>query len=1110
MSRIIAWLGLLSALAGIWLGGPLTGNLLLATEWVRLVAMAGVVFLFGLFALFGRLRRRGAARAIERALMREGGGDDSKVLADRMSDALAQLKKSNGSNYLYDLPWYVIIGPPGAGKTTALVNSGLRFPVSGASAGGLEGFGGTRYCDWWFADDAVLIDTAGRYTSQGSDAEADGASWRSFLKLLKKSRPKQPVNGVILAFSVEDMMRGTPETVARHAETVRARLDEMQTTLRVDLPVYVVFTKADLITGFREFFSAFSQEKREAVWGVTFQTKDRKAQMTDAVGPEFDRLLSHLSTGLIDQMNAEPDEAARISMLSLPAQMAHLRGPITAFLAQVFPPSKSKARAILRGFYFASGTQEGTPFDQALGAIQRLGDAGVGAGKAFAPGFMSGKGKSFFLHDLLRKVIFAERHWVGHSRRALLRTAILRSFAMTVLMVVTLGILGFFGYAYWQNASVLAKTRTHVANYAKAAAPEIGRSLIADPDLRPVLPLLDDLRALPLGYADHATPEPWEDAGLGQRERVHAAAVQAYSDALEQMLRPRMILSLENRFPFWDQDNALAEIFHALKVYLLLGGQGAKNDDDAIRAYFDRAWGQEFGENSPAHAALMGHLNAMLTLDNSRALLVGIQAETVSLARSALSRATLPQLAYALVRDDPDGSLLQGWDPTRIGAGALVWRSGAISAPVPGVFTAEGFQSHVVPKLNAVGDRLHEDQWVLGLANSGAAMRTATLAPRVQDLYAAEFTAQWDRVLRAIELAPVAEDGPRYAVLSQLAASDSSAFLVLLEEVAFQTTLMRPLPQIEEAFATWTAAVSGRVGTRPIDDVLANLGRTVGVLTSSPQPDPEAVRRAIDPLASLRVLLPPPVAGLIDAAEADIRRHAIPPDTEVMRAALADQITAVCTSQIAPFYPLAPSDQSVALGEFASFFGPNGAMERYFKTYLRPHVLLAPPRLQPHPQSPLAEILSPDLLAQFDRAAHIRRAFFPTGPDPRVDLVISHVDSTSDVASARLVINDMLIETVKGDRPVLVQWPGPGAGALLDLVPDLDGVSQARTFSGSPWDVMRLLQSANSRSVQGDRIRATFVAGPRQITYEIQSRTAPNPLSLRALTQFNCPTTLER
>lgn len=1106
MRRVLVWLGVVSALASIWFGGPMTGLPELADERVRLAVMAAVLAVFGVTALLRRVRRRSAAKAIERALMRNGTGDDSPVLADRMSDALKHLKKSGGSGYLYDLPWYVIIGPPGAGKTTALLNSGLRFPVGGDGAGAIEGFGGTRYCDWWFSDDAVLVDTAGRYTSQDSDAKSDGASWLGFLKLLKKSRPKQPINGVILAISAEDIMRGTPDSLARHAETVRARLAEMQATLRIDLPVYVLFTKADLIVGFREFFQDFNADQRKAVWGATFQTQSRKTQTVTAVGTEFDQLLSRTGAMLVDQMQGEADEAARIAMLDLPAQMAHLRTPITTFLADVFAPSKATSRTILRGFYFASGTQEGTPFDQALGAIQRLGDGASVAGKAFAAGFLSGKGKSFFLHDLLRKVIFEERHWVGYSRRAMIWTAVLRSFAMMLITVAFGGALAFFGYAYWQNATLLAATQERLTTYQASAAGEIGRTLISDPDLRSVLPLLNDLRTAPAGFEDGAQPEPWEDAGLSQKSRVHAAAVQAYSNGLEQMLRPRLILGLENSFPFWDQDNALAEMFEGLKVYMLLGGQGARSDDAAIRRYYNHLWAAEFGEGSPAQSALVAHLDAMLELDDSRASLVGIQADTVTLARNALSRATLPDLAYALVRNDPDAARLAGWSPVTAGGGAVQWRAGADAAEVPGIFTANGFQSYVVPKLNAVGDRLQQDQWVLGLP--GSALQTSTLPPRVQDLYARDFVAHWQGVLEQIALAPIVQDPPRYVTLAALAEPETSGLMRLLDGVSAQTSLMRAIPQVEEAFAPWVAAVSGGIGTRPIDEVLAHLQNAHRVMSGSAAPDPAQVAAALDPLKSLGLLLPPVLERLVSDADAQIRRRMIPPDLAQMQDALTQTVTAMCTEQIAPLYPFVPTGQSVSLESFASFFGPNGVMERYFDTYLQPHVMLDATPLRAHPDSPLADILSPQLLDAFEQGARIREAFFPVGPTPQVDLIVQHVDSTPDVASARLVINDMLIETVKGDVPVLVRWPGPGRGVLLSLLPE--DAAGTLGFSGSPWDVMRLLQEAAGRSVQGDRLRATFVLGPRQITYELRARVPRHPFALRALTAFSCPDRVER
>ena len=69
--------------------------------------------------------------------------------------------------------------------------------------GAVAGVGGTRLCDWWFTEDAVLIDTAGRYTTQDSDAAVDRAGWEAFLDLLKRTRARQPLNGVIVAIAPE-------------------------------------------------------------------------------------------------------------------------------------------------------------------------------------------------------------------------------------------------------------------------------------------------------------------------------------------------------------------------------------------------------------------------------------------------------------------------------------------------------------------------------------------------------------------------------------------------------------------------------------------------------------------------------------------------------------------------------------------------------------------------------------------------------------------------------------------------------------------------------------------------------------------------------------------
>jgi type VI secretion system protein ImpL len=156
--------------------------------------------------LFISWRRGRADTALAKgvAATADAGAEEVAAMGDKLTEALGLLKRARGTRgYLYEQPWYIIIGPPGAGKTTALLNAGLSFPLAAEMGqGAVAGVGGTRMCEWWFTEDAVLIDTAGRYTTQDSDAKVDRAGWEGFLDLLKTTRARQPLNGVLVAISI--------------------------------------------------------------------------------------------------------------------------------------------------------------------------------------------------------------------------------------------------------------------------------------------------------------------------------------------------------------------------------------------------------------------------------------------------------------------------------------------------------------------------------------------------------------------------------------------------------------------------------------------------------------------------------------------------------------------------------------------------------------------------------------------------------------------------------------------------------------------------------------------------------------------------------------------
>ena len=467
---VLAGIGLTSVCALVYLAGPLIS----IGGWRPLEGYIAreitILVLIGAFASVMAVnwtrRKKAVAKIVEGIATPDKVEDDTDVLKDRMKDALATLKTASGgkSDFLYDLPWYLLIGPPGSGKTTALVNSGLKFPLSrGATPAVIAGVGGTRYCEWLFTEEAVLIDTAGRYTTQDSDATADKASWLAFLDLLKKNRQRQPINGVLVGISLEDLMTLPPAEITAHANAIRLRLLELHERLKVDFPVYAVFTKGDLVAGFTEFFASLSDQGRRQVWGATFQTDDKTRNLVGDVPKEFDELIERMNGELTDRLQEEPTPSNRVLLYGFPTQMAALKRPIFDFLNQIFEPTRYHANATLRGFYLTSGTQHGTPIDRLIGALAKS----FGAEQVGAQAY-SGLGKSFFLTDLILRVIIGEAAWVSTDRAAVRRARIIKACLYTTVALFAVAMTGLWWTSYRYNSELISATQFAVADYPPA------------------------------------------------------------------------------------------------------------------------------------------------------------------------------------------------------------------------------------------------------------------------------------------------------------------------------------------------------------------------------------------------------------------------------------------------------------------------------------------------------------------------------------------------------------------------------------------------------------------------------------------------------------------
>ncbi|WP_034996129.1 type VI secretion system membrane subunit TssM [Beijerinckia mobilis] len=1114
-------------------------------------------------------RRRKKAAALTDGIANDAEGeDDSQVLAGRMQDALATLKKSakGGSTYLYDLPWYIIIGPPGSGKTTALVNSGLRFPLSGgATPEAIAGAGGTRYCDWWFAEDAVFIDTAGRYTMQDSDAALDNRSWFAFLDLLKKNRPRQPINGVLVAISIEDVLLLPAQERAAHARAIRARLLELHERLKVDFPVYAVFTKMDLIAGFTEFFADLGGDRLRSVFGATFQTTDKKLNLVSEAPREFDAVIERLNLNMLDRLQEEPNPANRVLLYGFPAQMAALKRPVHDFLNAIFEPTRYHSNANLRGFYFTSGTQEGTPIDQLINALVK----NFGARDVGALGFR-GLGKSFFLYDLVEKIIIGEAAWVSTDPAAVRRALILKISAFALIGMITVGAGFMMWKSYSANVELAAAAATAAREY--AADPNYAlthQSVVEDRDYEKVLGLLQKLRDAPTSYTHQSdSPSFFEGLGFGQRARLASASAAAYHIGLERLLRPRLLYRLEEELEAHRDDPAF--LYDALKVYMMIGHVARPIDRDLIVAWERNDWQKLFrGPMTDTAKALEQHLDALLDLDDGEAFVHPNQT-LIEDSQKTLARLRLSERAYALLKSQARALQIPDW--IAVGAGGLLFDQLFEEAHgrdldiirVPGFFTYEGFRTGLLQRLPGIAEKVRQERWVLGkLAEDDATNDLyRTLGNDLLALYGRDFEAAWREALAQLKMKRLNADKPRYKALGAATASNSPLKL-LFESIVAETALTRerkpkkedgdgkggsgprliiseifpgrgdrpPGEEIEKAFLPLQIWLDGSGTRRPIDEMLAELNDIKDNLITSatlPENSPQANAALAQQLKKFRGTadrLPEPFRAMLTNSADALDRAVIDSELEHLSAAFAEQVASACQQVVPGRYPFVKGATSeIALADFGRLFGPNGIFDSFFKQALAKYVDSSKIVWTYRSAFPLTAKLSAATLREFQRAAQIRDAFFPTGGNlPNIALTVYPPPLSGPGMVAKLETNGQEVSTSAGTSvvPRSIQWPGAGGGrsaVSLSVEPDQNpaiSVGFQQPAAQAPivlerfgaWSLFRLLDAA-SRSYSGDQLNASFSLGKRTVAFSFQAGSTLKPLTLPALSEIRCPSQL--
>ena len=1154
----------------------------LGPAWVRwtLIAIIWLIWFIKLFFRWWRERNVNAALLGQLAKMQSSakpadgqaaGSEQVAELNKRFKDASEILKKTRfttaekggflsglSKQYVYQLPWYAFIGAPGSGKTTALINAGLTFPLAeqfGKAA--IRGVGGTRNCDWWFTNEAVLIDTAGRYTTQESNESVDKAEWQGFLALLKKFRPRQPLNGVLLTLSVADLLQMTAQEREVHASVLKARLNELREGLGVQFPVYVLVTKADLLAGFTEYFLNYTREDRTQVWGFTLPYDPASTEpipIREAFGREFDLLYKRLNDGMQQRLLDEPDLSRRALTYTLPQQLAGIRDVLSRLLGAVFSESKFSEQPMVRGVYFTSGTQEGTPFDRVLGAMQRTFRV---PSKVLAAEASAGTGKSFFLQDLLQKVIFQEHFIAGRNLAGERKLKWIRWAGMTACALAFIAANIAWWVSYRNNVEyigeVATKTETLQAGVA-AIDPKPGENAPA------MLDTLNQSRDLP-NSTHFAFGDPlWSYRyGLFQGPKLESASQSTYARILEDSLMPRIAARVQSRLRTAATGKP-EDSYEALKAYLMMYDSG-RVKDGFVKNYVGADWMGSLPSDvsTEERKKLLGHLDELLRIRGFKspfpqdtALVQQVRGQLVQLEpakraynyiKSQLIGIDLPEFTVARAAGERAGSVFER-------------RSGKAlnSAGVPGFFSERGYNEHFVKALAKWGSELAlEEAWILGRGgSSGGATRLATGANemkqadrRIRELYLQDFANEWQNLLLDIRLRAPRNLNETIETATTLSAADSPLIL-LVREVATQTTLIsvdrgegsrvnqaldsakRGLDEIASATAALANAPittdrpemivqdrfkAFRVLAQPTGKAkIDELSKDIQDYAISLRNDQTALsnggtRRSQDAenrLRSQAASLPPPVRDILEGLSMSASLQAATALRANAAANVKGGVGQLCSKVIGGRYPFARSSQKDVLpNDFGQLFAPGGEMDTVFQT-IAASVDTSKNPWAPRPGPDGAAAGNASDLAQFQKARDIRDAFsWGSNRSPSFE-VLARVTSTG-AEKIELDVDGQTV--VSGDAGKNVSWPGPKKTGQVKLsVLSATGTRSAGITTDGPWALNRLIDRGTQQpGSAAERVVTTLNVDGRDVTLEFRAMSVRNPLKLPALQAFSCP-----
>ncbi|WP_319525621.1 type VI secretion protein IcmF/TssM N-terminal domain-containing protein [uncultured Desulfosarcina sp.] len=487
--------------------------------WVGIFFVIGLLgLILGVVFIKKLMARKNEQRFVQQIIAQDdsrirnlSGGDQtgSRELQNRWKESIEALRKSHLKKYgnpLYVLPWYMIIGESGCGKTTAIKGADLSSPFAEVTRA--SGISGTRNCDWWFFEQAIILDTAGRYAipvDQGRDRD----EWQKFLSLLAKFRKREPLNGLVVAVAADRLLENDAAKLEADGKSIRQRIDELMRVLGAKFPVYVMLTKCDLVQGAVKFCDSLEDTVLQQAMGrlnssLSAEVNTFSGQTVRSVSERL-KELRLLILNLVGARKKRVDP----SLLIFPEEFEKLEPGLNAFMRGGFQENPYQESPILRGIYFSSGRQEGTPYSHFLNAMGLIGEKDV----------LPGTNRGLFLHDFFSRILPADRGLFAPTQKTMEWSRLTKSLGLTAWVAVVIALCGLLSFAFVKNL----KTLRDVSN-------QFSKPPVLQGELTTDVLTLDRFRQA-VARVEEQNAHWWiPRMGLTESNRVEAGLKQRYCD----------------------------------------------------------------------------------------------------------------------------------------------------------------------------------------------------------------------------------------------------------------------------------------------------------------------------------------------------------------------------------------------------------------------------------------------------------------------------------------------------------------------------------------------------------------------------------------------------